>query len=150
MFNKIIELIDREINNKKFKNENLILLYWNIGKLIFENRFNSKDYINLEMFLQSRYGIVIGFSRRNLHNMTNFYEKYSNEIYLKKITKINWKTHLILLKQKDYCNNLDKINDEILINSNKKRNSEDNKCSYYMPDEMFNEFLRINNKFNSR
>ena len=150
MFNKVIELIDSEINNKNFKNENLILLYWNIGKLIFENRFNSKDYINLEIFLQSRYGIVIGFSRRNLHNMAKFYEKYNHKNYLKKIININWKTHLILLKQKDCYDNHDKINDEILISSNKKENFEDNKCSYYMPDEMFNEFLRLNNKFNSR
>lgn len=146
MFNKIIELIDKEINNENFKNEDLILLYWNIGKLIFENKFNSKDYISLEIYLQSKYGIVIGFSRRNLHNMVNFYENYSDKIYLEKIIKINWKTHLTLLKQKKSL----RFIDDIIINSNKNKKSEDNKCSYYLPDEMFNEFLRLNNKFNSR
>lgn len=150
MFDTLIELIDNEINNKKFKNENLIILYWNIGKLIFENKFNSKDYINLEIFLQSRYGIVIGFSRRNLHNMTKFYGKYNNKNYLEKIININWKTHLLLLKQKDCYNNLDKINNEITINSNKNTKNDDNKCSYCVEDEMFYEFLRLNNEFNSR
>lgn len=67
------EKIYNEINdflNNEITNETLVYLFYKIGKLI--NNYNNRQLIDLELFLKSRYGIVIAFTKRNLINMINF------------------------------------------------------------------------------
>jgi predicted nuclease of restriction endonuclease-like (RecB) superfamily len=63
-------------------NKELILLYWNIGKMIFENQslFEGRNnYIEtLSKDIKKEFPNVSGFSRSNLFNIRKFYNFYNN------------------------------------------------------------------------
>jgi len=91
--------IENKINNLLKNNINILSLnklYYDIGKILFnENNINLNE---LEIFLKSKYGIVICFTRRNFKNMILAYNENKN------IEKnINWE---------NIINN--KINDNLL------------------------------------
>lgn len=62
-------------------NKELILLYWNIGKMIFENQSlleGRNNYIDkLSSDIKSAFPDISGFSRTNLFNIRKFYIFYS-------------------------------------------------------------------------
>jgi len=82
--------------NKNINNELLISMYYQIGLTIKNKNINTKE---LELFLKSKYGLLITFSQRNLNNMLKFSE-YS-EKQLKKLQKITWKNILVIMKYDD-------------------------------------------------
>lgn len=62
-------------------NKELILLYWNIGKMIFENQslFEGRNNFieQLSKDIKSEFPLISGFSRSNLFNIRKFYNFYS-------------------------------------------------------------------------
>lgn len=73
-------------------NKELIVLYWNIGKMIFENqsllegRNNFIDQLSKD--IKSEFPLISGFSRSNLFNIRKFYNFYS-EISIQQLVGLN-------------------------------------------------------------
>lgn len=120
--NNIIRKIDNLLNKKMDYNEvsyALIDVYYDIGEYLFNDKktFKYKTVYDVEDIFRNRYGFLIGFSRRNLNNMVNFYKIYKN-YDIEKLKKIEWGIHLIIMKQDNkeelinYCleYNIDKNN----------------------------------------
>lgn len=120
---KIIKKIDNLINDNLKYNElypKLIEIYFEIGSYLFnnKNKFNYKIIYDTEQKLRNRYGLLIGFSRRNLNNMIKFYETY-HDYNIDILKKINWDKHLIIMKQQnknelmEYCINYNITNNNL-------------------------------------
>lgn len=101
-------------------NKELILLYWNIGKMIFENQTLLKgrnNYIDqLSKDIKSEFPLISGFSRTNLFNIRKFYIFYAENsvqqavgleitdsirqpVGLKKLVLIPWGHHVLILEK---------------------------------------------------
>jgi predicted nuclease of restriction endonuclease-like (RecB) superfamily len=99
-------------------NKELILLYWTIGKTIFEKQENSgwgsKFIEKLAKDLQNEFPGVEGFSRRNVFRMKAFYNEYkivpplAAQIdgidHLGVLTQIPWSHNIILIEKLDSVN----------------------------------------------
>lgn len=102
-FNEIIQMIEnRRKNVYKKVNEELILLYLDIGKYISEKVNNSnwgtKVIDKLEKFIKEEYPDLRGFNRRGFYRMKQFYETYKdNEIVSPLVTQLSWTNNLIIL-----------------------------------------------------
>jgi len=87
-FSEIIFLI-KEARHKAFRviNQELINLYWEIGKYITERTqiegWGKSTVGQLAQFIQSQEPNIQGFSERNIWRMKQFYETYSNPEFLK-------------------------------------------------------------------
>lgn len=78
-FFKIVETIETRRNNAYKKvNEELVGLYWDIGRFISEQINNKKwgDKVvqNQETFIKQKYPTLKGFNCRGLYRMKQFYE----------------------------------------------------------------------------
>lgn len=88
-------------------NSEMLFLYWNIGKYIRTNvysdenqEYGKKIIKTLSSQLSDEYGR--GYSRSNLFNMINFYEKYSDfEIVQTLFGQLSWSHILEILKIDD-------------------------------------------------
>lgn len=101
-------------------NKELILLYWNIGKMIFENQSlleGRNNYIDqLSKDIRSEFPQISGFSRTNLFNIRKFYIFYSENsvqqvvglnttdsvqqlVGLNELTLIPWGHHVLILEK---------------------------------------------------
>lgn len=73
-------------------NKELIVLYWNIGKMIFENQslFEGRNnYIEqLSKDIKSEFPLISGFSRSNLFNIRKFYNFY-NDFSVQQVVGLN-------------------------------------------------------------
>lgn len=102
-FHKIIGIIEtaREHAYKKV-NEELILMYRDIGKYISEQ---SKDTSYGDAFIQSlaeffenNYPELKGFTRRGLYRMKQFYELYKDDEKVSTLlTQLSWSNHLKIM-----------------------------------------------------
>ncbi|KNY29230.1 DUF1016 N-terminal domain-containing protein [Pseudobacteroides cellulosolvens] len=95
-FNEIIELIETARQNALQKvNEELINLYWNVGKFLSDRIANAKwgDSVidDLSEFISQNHPQIKGFNRRGLYRMRQFYETYKdNEFVTPLVTQISW------------------------------------------------------------
>lgn len=102
-FNKIIELIEIRKNNAYKKvNEEMILLYLDIGKYLYELQQSSKfgDKITLKAagFMKNNYPNIKGFTKRNIERMIQFYKIYKDdEIATPLVTQISWTNNLLII-----------------------------------------------------
>ncbi len=102
-FIKVVDLIQKARENAIRKvNEELILLYWNVGKYISEQLESQKwgsSYVDeLAAFISNSCPEARGFNRRGLYRMKQFYETYKeNEIVSTLLTQISWSNHLAIL-----------------------------------------------------
>lgn len=102
-FITIVDLIQEARENAFRKvNEELILLYWNVGKFVSEQIVNHKwgsSYVDeLASFISKNCPEVKGFNRRGLYRMKQFYETYKdNEFVSPLVTQISWTNHLLIL-----------------------------------------------------
>lgn len=101
-------------------NKELILLYWNIGKMIFENqsllegRNNFIDQLSKD--IKTEFPSISGFSRSNLFNIRKFYNFYANNsvqqtvgiedqksiqqiVGLEELVLIPWGHHVLILEK---------------------------------------------------
>ena len=102
-FINVVNLIQEARENAIRKvNEELILLYWNVGKYISEQLENQKwgtSYIDeLASFISKNCPEVKGFNRRGLYRMKQFYETYKDKEFVSTLlTQISWSNHLAIL-----------------------------------------------------
>jgi predicted nuclease of restriction endonuclease-like (RecB) superfamily len=85
-------------------NQELIKLYWSIGKYISDRLVNSewgqKTIEQLAAFIQTQEPGLKGFEKRNLYRMRQFYETYPNpEIVSSLLTQLSWTHHSILISR---------------------------------------------------
>ena len=104
-FNKIVQLINDARQRAFIKvNEELINLYWNVGKIISEKVENANwgagVVDELANFIKEYFPEIKGFNRRGLYRMKQFYETYHKiENVSTLLTQIPWSSHLHLLSK---------------------------------------------------
>lgn len=105
-YKAIFENIKLEIAKSQYKamqavNTELIYLYWNIGKIIYENSEWGNSFIDsLSIDLKSEFPNIQGFSPRNLRNMRIFYKEYPNiEILQTLSAKLTWSHNVLLISK---------------------------------------------------
>ena len=109
--NEIINIINKKLEknlNYKKTSEDLIEIYFVIGNYLEQSKLGYETIYKLEELLRNKYGLVIGFTKRNLLNMIKFYQTY-NTYNLDDLKQVTWNKHLLILKQNnkkellDYC-----------------------------------------------
>lgn len=105
-FHEIMENIKKDVTRTQFKiilnaNENLVYLYFRIGKIISDNfTWGNKFISHVAKELKLSFPNLKGFSERNLNYMKAFYEEYKDDDdFLHLGAKIPWKHNLELMKQ---------------------------------------------------
>ena len=91
-FNQIIEMIEKRKNNAYRKvNEEMILLYLEVGKFLYELKENSNygDKITTKAsdFMKNNYPNIKGFTKRNIERMIQFYSTYKDNEFSEKNLK---------------------------------------------------------------
>ena len=86
-------------------NEEMILLYLDVGKYLFELQQNSKygDKITTKtsQFMKNNYPNIKGFTKRNIERMVQFYKIYKDdEIATPLVTQISWTNNLLIINKK--------------------------------------------------
>ena len=99
-FNHIIDLISNAQNRAyKAVNQELVLLYWEIGSFVSE-KVNAGIWgegvvVQLATYIQSKYPNLRGFTKRGLYRMKQFFETYQKiEKVSTLLTQLNWSNHL--------------------------------------------------------
>jgi predicted nuclease of restriction endonuclease-like (RecB) superfamily len=101
----VIESIKEQIRCAQHKailnaNKEMLILYWNIGKVINENSTWGSKFLNkLSNEISSEFPTAKGFSVRNLKNMVRFYREYPEiEIVQTLSAQITWSHNLEILR----------------------------------------------------
>ena len=100
---KIIEMINfRKDNTYRKVNEEMILLYLDIGAYLYELQQNSKygDKITTKAanYMKKDYPNIRGFTKRNIERMVQFYKIYKDdEIATPLVTQISWTNNLLII-----------------------------------------------------
>ena len=92
----------RRVNAYKKVNEEMVLLYLDIGKFLYDLKVNSEygDKIvkKAAEFMQNNYPQLRGFTKRNLERMIQFYSTYKDdEIATPLVTQLSWTNNLLIL-----------------------------------------------------
>ena len=102
-FAQVVALIESARENAFRKvNEELILMYRNVGKLLSEKAKDSTygdGYIDgLASYIQEKFPGIKGFNRRGLYRMKQFYELYAgNKNVSPLVTQLSWTNHLLIM-----------------------------------------------------
>ena len=102
-FNKIVELIESRKNNAYKKiNEEMILLYLDVGKYLFElqqsSKYGNKITTKAAEFMRNNYPNIKGFTKRNIERMVQFYKTYKDdEIATPLVTQLSWTNNLLII-----------------------------------------------------
>lgn len=127
-FKSIIDTMKEEIKTTQVKtmqtvNSNLIMMYFRLGKIIFENSKYGNSFIkNIATELKLEFPTMKGFSERNLRAMKLFYEEYNeDENWQQLVAKLPW-GHNLLLIEKFKDKNIRKIYVEKTIENGWSRN----------------------------
>lgn len=102
-FNQIIELIEKRKNNAYKKvNEEMILLYLEVGQFLYElienGHYGDKITTKAADFMKNNYPEVRGFTKRNIERMVQFYKTYKDdEIATPLVTQLSWTNNLLIL-----------------------------------------------------
>ena len=101
----VVENIKDQIRSAHHKiilnaNKELIILYWNIGKVINENSTWGSKFLNkLSSEITSEFPSTKGFSVRNLKNMARFYREYPEIEIVQSVTaQITWTHNIEILR----------------------------------------------------
>ncbi len=101
--NKIIELIGnaRESAMRKV-NEELIMLYWNVGEYLHNeaktHNWGDNFIDEVAKGIKEKCPGIKGFNRRGLYRMKQFYEAYVGNIFVSTVlTQIGWSNHMAIL-----------------------------------------------------
>ncbi len=104
-FNNIVQLIN-DARKRAFIsiNEELINLYWNVGKIISEKVENANwgagVVDELAGFIKTKHPEIKGFNRRGLYRMKQFYETYYKIEKVSALrTQLTWTHHRIILSK---------------------------------------------------
>ncbi len=97
---KIIETARNKALQKV--NEELILMYKEVGKFIYEklaeSNYGDKLMDELVQFFKEKYPELKGFTRRGLYRMRQFYELYKDDAIVSTLlTQLSWSNHLKIM-----------------------------------------------------
>ena len=116
----LVESIKEQIRSAQHRailnaNKEMLILYWNIGKLVNEHsEWGNKFLKNLSTEISNEFPTAKGFSVRNLQNMVKFYREYSEiEIVQTVAAQIPWSHNLEILRVKSQEQRLWYINKTI-------------------------------------
>ncbi len=107
-FNQIIEMIERRKNNAYRKvNEEMILLYLDVGKFLYEliknGSYGDKITTKAADFMKTNYPLIKGFTKRNIERMVQFYKTYKDdEIATPLVTQLSWTNNLLILSDSKF------------------------------------------------
>ena len=102
-FNQIIKMIEKHKNNAYRKvNEEMILLYLEIGKFLYDLReksnYGDKITTKASVFMKNNYPNIKVFTKRNIERMIQFYSIYrDDEIASPLVTQLSWTNNLLIL-----------------------------------------------------
>ena len=102
-FNEVVGIIEKARERAYRKvNEELILMYRDIGKYISEHAENAAygdSFVDgLADFFAKNYPDLKGFNRRGLYRMKQFYELYKDDEKVSPlVTQLSWTHHLIIM-----------------------------------------------------
>lgn len=102
-FDKIIELINTRKNNAYKKiNEEMILLYLDVGKYLYnlkqESNYGDKITTKAAEYMKNNYSHIKGFTKRNIERMIQFYKTYKDdEIATTLLTQLSWSSNMLIL-----------------------------------------------------
>ena len=102
-FNEVVGIIEKARERAYRKvNEELILMYRDIGKYISEHAENAvygDSFVDgLADFFAKNYPDLKGFTRRGLYRMKQFYELYKDDEKVSPlVTQLSWTHHLIIM-----------------------------------------------------
>ena len=105
-FVNVMAGIKNEIRTTQYRtmqqvNSNLIMMYFRIGKRLFEGSLNDAhlvDQVATEIKLE--FPELRGFSRRNLYNMQLFYSEYKDSVPVQQlVAQLSWGHNLILMSK---------------------------------------------------
>lgn len=119
--------------------EELILLYYQMGAYLCAHKISYRTLQILEIRLQTYFGIVIGFTRRNLMAMMQFSQIYAPSDFAI-LKKLSWNQHLYLLKIKDVKRQRKLLFDWVNYTQKEKKNYK--KERYVVPNDYMVEELR--------
>lgn len=91
-------------NTFKKVNEELILMYWNVGEFLSgeskKASFGDAYFDSVADFIQQEFPGIKGFTRRGLYRMKRFYEVYrGDEFVTTLLTQVSWSNHLAILSK---------------------------------------------------
>ncbi len=101
--NSLISIIEQAKERAYRKvNEELILMYLEVGKFVYNklltSNYGDKLIDDLAVFFASHYPELKGFNRRGLYRMRQFYELYKDdEIVSPLVTQLTWTNHLKIM-----------------------------------------------------
>lgn len=105
-FKELVNIIKNDIYTTRYKaqtfaNNELIALYYRIGKYVYENsKYGSSLVDNLSTSLKLVFPNTDGFSSRNILRMKKFYEEYQDvEISPLPMAKLTWTHNNILISR---------------------------------------------------
>ena len=105
-FKELVNIIKNDIYNTRYKvqslaNNELIGLYYRIGKYVYENaKYGNSLVNNLSTNLKLEFPNTDGFSSRNILRMKKFYEEYKDlEISPSPMAKLTWTHNNILISK---------------------------------------------------
>ena len=102
-FNYIVEMIEKRKNNAYKKvNEEMILLYLEVGKFLYElienSAYGDKITTKAADFMKNNYPSIKGFTKRNIERMIQFYKTYKDDkIATPLVTQLSWTNNLLIL-----------------------------------------------------
>ena len=92
------------LQNNAYKkvNEEMILLYLEVGKFLYElienSNYGDKITTKAAEFMASNYPTIKGFTKRNIERMIQFYKTYKDdEIATPLVTQLSWTNNLLIL-----------------------------------------------------
>lgn len=101
---ELLDSIKKQVNDAQKKaiisvNKELIMLYWNIGKIINEkSEWGNKFVENLERDLRLNFPKGKGFSLRNLKYMAKFANEYTNEVIVQQtVAQLPWGQNIVIM-----------------------------------------------------
>ena len=102
-FIEIVKMIDERKNNAYRKvNEEMILLYFDIGKFLYglieKGNYGDKITSKAAEFMKDNYPTIKGFTKRNIERMVQFYKIYQNDdIATPLVTQLSWTNNLLIM-----------------------------------------------------
>ncbi len=102
-FEQVTAIIENARNNAYRKvNEELILMYQNVGRFLSEQSkgasYGDRYIESLATFIQNHFPGIKGFNRRGLYRMKQFYELYKeNEKVSALLTQLSWTNHIMIM-----------------------------------------------------
>lgn len=96
-------MIEKRKNNAYRKvNEEMILLYLEVGKFLYDvidsSDYGDKVIDKASEFMKNNYPTVRGFNKRNLHRMVQFYKTYKdNQKVSTLLTQLSWSSNMLIL-----------------------------------------------------